>query len=331
MSVIKSMWNAALNLSFFENEKKGIRDGIGESLLASGSLYKNLYVLTADLRESTKLDSFANAFPERFFDVGVAEQNLAGVSAGIGLSGGIAVMSSYSVFSPARNWDQIRVSICYSNANVKIIGGHCGLTTGKDGATHQALEDIAITRVLPNMIVVNPLDYEQAKKALLFSLAQNSPVYIRSYKEKFPQLTSSETPFEPYKIQVLKEGADLTIFSSGPITFEILKVLEEIENELQISIELVNVPFIKPLDVEGILSSIRKTKIAVSIDEHQVAGGLGSAILEGVSEIFPVPFKILGVNDTFGESGDYLDLFEKYEISGFHLKRKIIQFFQRNK
>jgi len=324
------MWNTALNLEDNNLDKKGVRDGIGDALVEAGNLYPNLFVLTADLRESTKLDKFKEDFPDRFIDVGVAEQNLAGVSAGIALAGGISVMTSYSVFSPARNWDQIRVSICYSNANVKIIGGHCGLTTGKDGATHQALEDIALMKVLPNMIVINPLDYEQAKKALLFSLVQNSPVYIRSYKEKFPTLTTISTPLNPYAIQVLKEGNDLSVFTSGPITFELLKVIPEIESELKISIEVINVPFIKPIDSEGILRSLSKTKLGVSIDEHQMIGGLGSAILESVSSDISFPFKIIGIEDTFGESGDYLDLFEKYGISHSHLKRKIIQFYQRN-
>lgn len=324
------MWNSAFDLEENLRDKNGIRDGIGDALVEAGNFHDNLFVLTADLRESTKLDKFRENFPNRFFDVGVAEQNLAGISAGIGLAGGMSVMTSYSVFSPARNWDQIRVSICYSNANVKIIGGHCGLTTGKDGATHQALEDIALMKVLPNMTVINPLDYYQAKKALLFSLELNTPVYIRSYKEKFPTLTTPKTVFNPYEVQVLKEGKDLSVFSSGPITFELIKIIPEIEKELNISVEVINVPFIKPLDTKGILQSLHKTKIGVSIDEHQVIGGLGSAILEGVSSEISYPFKIVGIEDTFGESGDYLDLFEKYGISHSHLKRKIIQFYQRN-
>lgn len=321
----------ALSYSPDYENLKGIREGIGDELLEQGKNFPNLFVLTANLKESTKVDAFANNFPDRFFDVGVAEQNLAGISAGLGLTGNIAFMTSYGVFSPARNWDQIRVSICYSKANVKIIGGHAGISTGKDGATHQALEDIAITRVLPNLEVFSPLDYNQAREIVKYSILTKNPVYVRSYRDKTPQLKAENKTYDILTPQILKEGKDLTIVSSGPILFEAWKAIKKIEDELKISIELINVSSIKPLKQKVIVESLNKTKIGVSIEDHQMHGGLGSAILEGISENVYVPFKIIGINDTFGESGNSTDLYEKYGISANKLKEKIIQFIRRNK
>ena len=310
---------------------KGVREGIGDELVAQGKNFPNLFVLTANLKESTKVDKFAQEFPNRFYDVGVAEQNLAGISAGLGLSGNIVFMSSYSVFSPGRNWDQVRVSICYSNSNVKIIGGHTGIATGKDGATHQALEDIAMTRVIQNLEVLTPLDYTQAREAVKHSLLTKNPVYIRSYREKSPQIFHQEKKFNLQKPQIIKEGKDLTVFSSGPVLFEALKAIEKIEKEEKISIELINISSIKPLDSQTIIESLNKTKIGVSIEDHQIHGGLGSAILESISEKVFVPFKIIGIEDTFGESGNTNELYEKYGISENKIKQKILQFLKRNK
>lgn len=322
--------NTALPYTPDYNNLKGVREGIGDELVEQGKNFPNLFVLTANLKESTKVDEFANKFPERFFDVGVAEQNLAGISAGLGLTENIAFMSSYSVFSPGRNLDQIRVSICYSNANVKIIGGHAGLATGKDGATHQALEDLAITRSLPNLEVLTPLDYTQAREAVKYCVLNKKPVYIRSYREKTPQVFHNQN-FNLLTPQIIKQGKDLTIISSGPVLFEALKAIEKIEKESDYSIELINVSCIKPLDSKPIIQSLNKTKLGLSVEDHQIHGGLGSAILESISEYATCPFKIIGVNDSFGESGTTLELYEKYGISENKIKEKILQFLKRNK
>lgn len=323
--------NSALSYTPDYQNLKGVREGIGDELLEQAKTHPNLYVLTANLKESTKIEKFAENNPERFFDVGVAEQNLAGISAGLGLSNNIVFMSSYSVFSPGRNWDQIRVSICYSNANVKIIGGHTGIATGKDGATHQALEDLAITRVLPNMQVLTPLDYIQARESVKHAILSKSPIYIRSYREKSPQIFHEEKNFNLLKPQIIKEGKDLTVFSSGPILFEALKAIEKIEKELNITVELINISSLKPLDSTILIQSLNKTKIGVSVEDHQVSGGIGSAILEATAEEIPVPFKIIGINNSFGESGTTKELYEKYGISENKIREKILQFLKRNK
>ncbi|NBO17314.1 MAG: transketolase family protein [Proteobacteria bacterium] len=322
--------NTALPYKPDYNNLRGVREGIGDELVEQGKNYQNLFVLTGNLKESTKLDEFAEKYPQRFFDVGVAEQNLAGISAGLGLTNNIAFMSSYSVFSPGRNWDQVRVSICYSKANVKIIGGHAGLATGKDGATHQALEDLAITRVLPNLEILTPLDYSQAREAVKYAILTKNPVYIRSYREKSPQIFQNQN-FNLLKPQIIKLGKDLTVISSGPVLFEALKTIEKIEKENKISIELINISCLKPLDSSPIIESLNKTKIGVSVEDHQIHGGLGSAILEKISERISVPFKIIGIEDTFGESGNSYELYEKYGISENKIKEKILQFLKRNK
>jgi len=323
------MNNLNPSLKVDSNNKKAVRDAFGDTLEYSISKYPNLFVLSADLRDSTKVLDFSQKFPDNFIEVGVAEQNMAGIAAGLGLSDCIAVITSFAVFSPGRNWDQVRVSICYSNSNVKIIGGHAGLLTGKDGATHQALEDISITRVLPNMIVINPCDYHQAKKALEFSLQHKGPVYLRSYREKTIQFTTEQSDFEFGEPQIFKEGKDLSIISSGPIIQEVLKTVEELEYIYNISVELINLPFVKPLNPEKIISSLNKTKKGVVIEEHQIFGGVGSAVLEKLSDKVSYPIKLIGINDTFGESGDPLELYEKYEISSRHQVSKILQFLRR--
>ena len=324
------MLNPALNLNLDLINKKSIRDGAGFSLLKNGEEYPNLIVLCADLRESTRVEEFSKKFPKQFIEIGVAEQNMAGVAAGLASCGNITVINSFAVFSPGRNWDQVRVSICYSNANVKIIGHHAGLLTGQDGATHQALEDIAITRVLPNLIVINPVDYEQMVKAVDLAINREGPVYIRAYREKLPQITSANTPLEFGKAQLITEGVDLTVIVSGPIFFEALNAVSEIENEKGISIELINLPFIKPIDKEALVRSLSKTKKGVVIEEHQIHGGVGSAVLEALAEE-NYPVKLIGISDTFGESGDPKDLYEKYGISSKQITKKILQFLERQK
>ena len=295
------------------------RDGFGDGVVIAGERDENVVVLCADLAESTRSDKFKSKFPKRFFETGVAEQNMAGISAGFAISGKIPFMSSYAVFSPGRNWDQIRISIAYSNANVKIIGGHSGLSAGPDGATHQALEDIALMRVLPNMVVLARSDYEQAKKATIASANYKGPVYLRLTKEKTPVFSTQDSPFEIGRAQILMTGNDVTIVSAGPIIYEALKAAYELNMKNGIKCEVIDSCTIKPLDEKTILDSVRKTGRALTLEEHQISGGLGGAVSEMLSEKYPVRIKRLGVCDSFGESGIYEQLIKRYGLGIDHI------------
>jgi transketolase len=299
-------------------EMKPTRNGYGDALVAAGQQNKNVVVVSADLAESTRVHLFQKEFPNRFFEVGVAEQNMMGVAAGLALSGKIPFVSSYAVFSPGRNWDQLRVSVCYSQANVKIAGGHTGLTVGEDGATHQALEDIAITRVLPNLVVIVPCDYEQAKQATLAAIEHKGPVYLRFTRDATPLLTTAETPFEVGRAQVFRSGRDVTILACGPILFQALLAAEKLAKE-GIDVEVINNYSIKPLDEKTLLQSAIKTKAVVTVEEHQVAGGMGSAVAELFAQDFPVPIEMVGMKDRFGESGKPAELLEKYGLDHRHI------------
>lgn len=295
-------------------ERKATREGYGEALVELGMKNKDVWVLTADLRESMRVGAFAKQFPDRFIECGVSEQNMMGVAAGLALSGKIPFVSSFGVFSPGRNWDQLRVSVCYSKANVKIAGGHTGLSTGPDGATHQALEDIAITRTLPNMTVVVPCDAIQAKKATLASSLHEKAVYIRLSREPMPIMTSEHTPFRIGKAQVMQEGSDVTIIASGPILYEAFVAREMLEN-YRVSVELINLHTIKPIDKEAIVKSAKKTKHVITCEDHQILGGVGSAVAEVLSQEFPVPIEMIGVKDQFGQSASARELWNHYGLT----------------
>lgn len=256
---------------------KATREGFGEAMLELGKRNKSIVALSGDLRESLRMAEFGKAYPERFIEVGVAEQNMAGVAAGMALCGKIPFICSFAVFSPGRNWDQIRVSIAYTNANVKIIGGHAGIMVGEDGATHQALEDIALMRALPNMVVVVPADYEQAKKATMALADYVGPAYMRLTRPKAPVFTGG-SPFQIGKAQVIKEGRDITIFACGPLVYQALLAAQEFDES--VDVEVVNVHTIKPLDVETIVRSAKKTGREITLEDHQINGGLGGAIAE---------------------------------------------------
>lgn len=290
-----------------------IRDGFGKALADLGKENDAIVAVSADLTESTRLSYFKTAFPERFVQVGVAEQNLIGVSAGMALAGKQPFAASFAVFSPGRSWDQIRVSVCYSNLNVKIIGGHAGLTVGPDGATHQALEDIAMMRVLPNMIVVVPCDEDQAAAATRAIADHTGPAYLRSSREKPIKITTPNTPFEIGKAQLLREGSDVTLIATGIMVQKSLLAARELAKE-NISARVINMHTIKPLDTEAILSAAQETGKIITVEEHQQAGGLGSAVAEFLGQHHPTPLKIIGVNDTFGESGESEELLEKYGL-----------------
>ena len=295
-------------------EKKSARDAYGDALAELGRKNKNIVALCADLSESTRFSRFREKFPGRYFECGVSEQNMIGVSAGLALSGKIPFTSSFGVFSPGLNLAQIRLSICYNNANVKLLSTHCGITTGQDGATHQALEDIAITRSLPNMTVIVPCDYEEALKAVYSSEKIKSSVYIRVGRDKYPNFTTKKTPFEIGKANVLMEGSDCCIIACGIMVYEALMAANELQkNGIQCAV--INCHTIKPIDKETIVLWARRTKAVVTAEEHSIIGGLGSAVAEILSENFSVPMRRVGTKDIFGESGQPDELMKKYGLT----------------
>ncbi|KKS80172.1 MAG: Transketolase central region [Candidatus Beckwithbacteria bacterium GW2011_GWA2_43_10] len=295
-------------------ELKATREGYGEGLLVAGLKNPQVVALTADLTESTKTSAFKAKFPNRFFNLGVAEQNLIGVAAGMALSGKIPFASSFAVFSPGRSWEQIRLSVCYQQANVKIVGTHAGVTTGPDGATHQALEDIAITRCLPNLTVISPCDYHQAIKATLAAAEHQGPVYLRLFRDKTPVMTAKSTEFVIAKAQIFQKGTDITLVSIGPLTFQALLAAENLQKE-RVSTEVINLHTIKPLDLAAVLKSVQKTNCLVTVEEHQVMGGMGSAVVEALAQAYAVPVtEMIGIKDSFGESGQAAELLQKFDL-----------------
>lgn len=354
-----------LNQNLFKNpEMVPTRNGYGEGLVEAGKKDKNVVVLCCDLTESTRSFAFAKQFPERFVEVGVAEQNLAGLSAGMAGYGKVPFTSSYAVFSPGRNWDQTRVSIAYGEQNVKIAGAHAGISVGPDGATHQALEDLAIMRVLPNMLVLSPCDKEETKKATLAAAAHRGPVYLRFSREKTPIITTPKTPFVIGKAQVLREGHDVTLVATGPLVYEALLAAECLAGNRDaiatlyarypkiaarvktsklhghsmtrakttirftpmaitallkkighVEAEVINCATIKPLDAETLVRSAKKTGLVITVEEHQIHGGLRGAVAEALSLLHPTRIIPVGMPDSFGESGEPMELLEKYGMT----------------
>ncbi len=312
-----------------KEEKDASRAGFGRGLLNTARKNKNVYALTADLGGSTKVMDFASEFPDRFVQVGVAEQNLVTVSSGLAHIGKIPYATSFAAFSPGRCLEQIRTTICYNDRKVNIVGSHTGLGVGEDGATHQALEDIAIMRSLPNMIVIQPCDALQAEKAAEAIASEKKPCYLRIHRHKSPILTDKNTSFKIGEGQVFKKGEHITLIATGPVVYEALKAANELEEE-GISVEVLNYHTIKPIDENLLLKSTFKTDMVVTVEDHQVNGGLGSAISEVLSEKNPIPVKRLGMNDSFGESGDYNELYEKYGFTSNSLKKEIKKFVEEN-
>lgn len=293
--------------------KEPTRKGFGRGLLEAGKRDENVVALSADLTESTQISLFRDEFPERFVEIGVAEQNLVTVGSGLASQGKIPFVSSYAAFSPGRNWEQIRTTVCLNNQPVKIVGSHAGLYTGADGATHQMLEDIALMRVLPNMVVIVPGDALEAEKATLALAADKRPGYLRLTREATPVLTSDKTPFEIGKAYVYERGTDVTIISTGVMTYQALVAAEKLYKD-GIEAEVIHVPTIKPLDEHTILESVKKTRAVVTVEEGQIAGGLGGAIAELLTEKIPLPLRRVGVKDTFGESGTPEQLLKKHGL-----------------
>ncbi len=289
------------------------RNGYGEVLLELGQVDEKVVVLTADLAESTRVEAFGKKYPERFIECGVAEQNMMGIAAGLALYGKTPFVSSYAVFSPGRSWDQLRVSVCYSEANVKIAGAHTGISVGPDGATHQALEDIAITRTLPNLTVVVPCDSIETKKATLALGHMQGPAYFRFGREKTPVITTVETPFVVGRAEVFRPGKDVAIIGSGPVLYNALLAAMDLEKE-GISAMVVNNHTIKPIDSQTIIQAAKTCGAVVTVEEHQVMGGCGSAVSEVLVQNYPVPVEMVGMQNTFGESGKPEELLAKYKM-----------------
>lgn len=303
-------------------EQEPTRKGYGEGLLELGQRNAATCVLTADLAGSTSVADFGKKYPERFIEVGIAEQNMMGVAAGLSLVGKVPFVSSYAVFSPGRSWDQLRVSVCYSKANVKVAGAHTGISVGPDGATHQALEDVAITRTLPNITVVVPCDYLETKKATIALGEMVGPAYFRFAREKTPVMTTTETPFRIGKAEIFKEGKHVALIGSGPVLYNGLLAALELEKE-GISVLVINNHTIKPMDTQTIIWAAKLCGAVVTLEEHQVMGGAGSAVAEVLVQNYPVPIEMVGVVDHFGESGQPDELIEKFGMGKENIKKAI--------
>jgi len=295
-----------------------IRAGFGRGLLEAGKRDENVVAACADLTDSTKMSDFAKTFPERFVEIGIGEQNLVTLGSGLAAMGKIPFVSSYAAFSPGRNWEQIRTTICLNDRPVKVIGSHAGISVGPDGATHQMLEDIAIMRVLPNMVVLAPCDSVEAEKATLAMATDKRPNYMRLAREKTPIITTDKTPFEIGKAYKYVDGTDVTIIATGTMTYQAVKAAEILHKD-GIKAEVIHVPTIKPLDEETILASVRKTRCVVTAEEAQIAGGLGGVIAELLAENLPAPMRRIGMRDHFGESGEPSELLEHFGLDAAHI------------
>ena len=296
------------------------REGFGKGAVEAGQADERVVVLTADLAESTQAHHFQKAFPERFIQVGVAEQNMATVAAGMANYGKIPFITSYAAFSPGRNWEQIRTTVALNNVPVIVCGMHAGVSVGPDGATHQALEDIALMRTLPRFTVISACDSEEGRKATLAAAKLGKPVYMRWARDKSPVMTTAETPFEIGKAQVFWKGTapQVAVFATGPLVHNALLAARELEKE-GVAVTVVNIHTIKPLDEENILREAKAAGAVVSVEEHQIAGGLGSAIAEVLARRSPLPMEFVGAHDTFGQSGEPKELIEHYKMGASHI------------
>lgn len=298
-------------------QEEPIRKGFGRGLLEAGKHNEHVVAACADLTESTQMHLFRDEFPDRFVEIGIAEQNLVTVASGLAAQGKIPFVSSYAAFSPGRNWEQIRTTICLNDRPVKIIGSHAGISVGPDGATHQMLEDIALMRVLPNMVVVAPGDSIEAEKATRALAHDKRPGYMRLAREATPVFTTDKTPFELGKAYTLAHGGDMTFITTGTMTYHALVAADALFKD-GIDVEVVHVPTIKPLDAATILKSVTKTNRVITAEEAQINGGLGGAVAELLGEHHPTPMKRLGIKDRFGESGKPQELLEKFGLTAKH-------------
>ena len=304
---------------FINSGSKDTRSGFGAGLLEAGKQNENVVALCADLVGSVKMGDFAKEFPNRFFQAGIAEANMIGVGAGLALSGKVAFVGTFAAFATGRVYDQIRQAVCYSNTNVKIAASHAGITLGEDGATHQILEDIGLMRMLPNMVVINPCDYNQTKAATIAAAAHNGPVYLRFGRPSVPKFTPCDQQFEIGKALKLVEGNDITIFATGHLVWEAIQAADTLESA-GIKAEVINIHTIKPLDVAAVLESVAKTKAAVVAEEHFIAGGLGEAICGALcANGKAVPVEFVAIDDKFGQSGTPSQLMKAYGLDAEHI------------
>lgn len=314
-------------------EQKPTREGFGLGLLQAADENPAIVGLCADLTDSTKMGYFAKKYPERFVQIGIAEQNLASVASGLSAVGKIPYITSYAMFSPGRNWEQIRTTICYNERNVKIIGSHAGVSVGPDGATHQAVEDIAITRVIPNMQVFAPCDVVEAQKVTYALSKVDGPCYARLTREKTPVFTTDKTPFEIGKAQVFwqePEGAkpDVAIVACGPLVHNAILAAAELEGD-GVKVRVVNNVSIKPMDEETIIAAAQDSGAVVTVEEHQISGGMGSAVAEVLAKNHPVPIEFIGVQNRFGESGEPNELIEHFEMGIGDIKSAVKKVIKR--
>jgi len=308
---------------------RSTKEGFGEGVLEAARMNRDVFCLGADITASVGLDLFKNTFPDRFFSLGIAEQNAMGVAAGFALNGKIPIFASYAVFSAIRTTDQIRVSVCYNNLHVIIGGAHAGISVGPDGATHQALEDIAIMRVLPNITVISPCDATQTKLAVVKAVNElKGPVYIRFGRAPVADFTDDKQNFEIGKAQTLKTGTDISLLATGHMTWEAYKAAETLKMS-GIHAEVINIHTIKPLDVKSIVASARKTGAVITAEEHQVTGGYGSAVCEALSQNYPVPVACVGMANCFGESGKPEELLQKYKMTASDIVKAALKLLKK--
>ena len=307
----------------YENKKSmELRAGFGQGLVEAGRLNEDVVALSADVCGSVKINDFAKAYPERFIQCGIAEANMVGIAAGMSLCGKVPFLGGFAEFVTGRVYDQIRQVVCYSNKNVKVCGSHAGISLGEDGATHQTMEDIALMKALPNMTVLVPCDYNQAKAATLAAAKHVGPVYLRLGRSKMPNFTAEDAPFEIGKAQLLNEGKDVTLFACGHLVWEALEAAKALEAE-GVSAEVINIHTIKPLDVDAIVASARKTGAVVTCEEHLFNGGMGDSVAQTLALHCPTPMEYVAVNDRFGESGTPDEMLTNYGLRAKNIVEKV--------
>ncbi|MCQ2137315.1 MAG: transketolase family protein [Bacteroidales bacterium] len=310
---------------YIDTGKKDTRSGFGAGLAELGRTNPKVVALTADLKDSLKMGDFANENPERFFECGIAEANMIGMAAGLAIEGYIPFAGTFANFATARVYDQIRQSVCYSKTNVKIAASHAGITLGEDGATHQTLEDLGMMRMLPNMVVLSPCDYNQTKAATIAAAEYDGPVYLRFGRPSVPNFTPADQKFEIGKAIQLEEGKDVTILATGHLVWEAIQAAAELEKK-GVSVDLFNITTIKPLDEKAILASAAKTGKVVCAEEHFIAGGLGEAVSGLLARNNPVPMRFVAINDTFGQSGKPAQLMQAYGLDAAHIVEAALSF-----
>lgn len=313
-----------------KTKTNSIRKAFGKTLAEIGELNEKIIVMDADLACSTQTKIFADKFPDRFFDCGIAEQNMLATAAGLASEGKIPFVASFAVFVTGRTYDQIRNGICYPNFNVKIVGTHGGVTVGEDGATHQALEDISLMRGLPHMTVIVPADCKECQEAIKYAALHEGPTYIRIPRSNVPDIFDENYSFNIHKAVVVEEGTDVSVFTNGETLAEVLLAAEELKKD-NISLEVINVPVVKPLDFQTVIESVKKTKFAITVENHSIIGGLGSAICETLADKLPSKVYRFGIHDEFGQSGKAEELIEYYGLDSKTLAKRIRAIIKREK